>query len=532
MLDVEDAHGLICRIRLADKRFVEIVFLCSVVDGALYGEPVVRRDGIVHIVVGRIRRGVERHKHRARRALGNAQAGIVVSSDDRLRALPVVDDVHAADLARIIDVQIVMLDVGVRILFDIEVCRRRGVCRVRRAGDHFERARRALPDPRAVHRISRDGIPAFGVDLIRCKIVQRTRGSSRRAGARRLRTGEINAVVGIGLQRIAVFPDGAVVVLPRGHVVVELRHFVIRTDAVEDDLAEVVIGDLAVVVLVQPFLIPRIFVGRLRRIRAHAIDLIVAVRDGRIAVRLVRNVHRIVDIRIGLIRTVDGVRRDAAREFRSDLLRRIIGIQRVVHFVDHVHGAVHLYKAVGRGVVRNTEIIADVRTVERGALEIEIGVVHRARRVADVVGRCVIDAVAVNEDARRIVRSDHQRGNDRLRLAVVARLDVRHLCPHERAFDGRAVGVVRRVRLDTVDEIDVVSLLHDEPALRDDRGVCRRHIGKRREFISAGRQRSRGDRHGRGGGEDTDFFKKIAHELFPQIPVGIFRSNDTPFIIY
>ena len=509
MLGFQHAHGLIGRIVLAVGQQRAVVFRLAVIDGTLDGQSVVRRAGVVDIVVDVVRGGVERHKHRVRRVPCNAQAGILISAlvELRLGALPVVDDVHAADLTRIVDVQIVMSAraLGRGEILDVEVRGSGGVGRVRRSGDDFERRVRALALARAADLVARHGIPAGGVDVLRGEIIQFPRSADGRPGSGLRRAGEVDPAVGIGLQRVIVSPDGTVLRLGI-HVVVELRDVVVDADAVEHDLAEVPVGHFAVVVLVQPLLIPGVFVGRFRLVDAHAVDLIVVVRAGGIAVRLVRHVHRVVDVGIGLVRAVDGIGRDAAGEVDARAGFRVVGGQRVVHFIDDIHCIVRLHKAVERGVVRNTEIVAHIGAVERDALEIEVGIVHRARRIADVVGRCVIDAVAVDVDTRRIVRRDHQRGNDRLDI-VDARLDVGHLCPHERTLYGRAVRVVRGVRLHAVDEVDIVPLLHDEPALGDDLGICRGIVRKRGELIAAGSHRRSRDRQRRRSGEYTEFFE-------------------------
>ena len=535
MLCFQNAHGLIGGIVLARRRKRAVVLHRSVVHGAFDGEPVVRRGGVVDVVIHVVRRAVQRNERRARCVRRNAQAGgIALGTDARLRSLAVVDDVHTADLAVIVDVQIVMSAralLGGEVL-DVEVGFRRGVCRVRRGGDDLDLA--ALVT--AVDGIARHGVPVGRVDVLRRKVAELPFRPDRAARRGHRRTGEVDAAVRVRLQRVVVLPDGAVIGVRSRvlHVVVELRERIVDADSVEDDLAEVVIGHFPVVVLVQPCLIPGVFIGRFRDRGAHAIDLVVLRRHGRVAVLLVRDVHRVIDVRIGLVRTADGIRRDAARKLGTHLAGRVVGVQRVLHLIDDVHRVSVLDKAIKRRVVRNTEVILHVAAVERGTLEVEVGVVHRARRVADVVGRRIVDAVAVDENSRGVVRRHHQRGNDRLNV-VLPCLDVRHLRPHERALDRRAVGVVRRVGLDAVDEVDIVPLLHDEAALRRNRRIRRGPVRQRRERLAARGERSRGSCHRCGSGKYKNFLDKITHELCPQIPAapcGTSRSNDTIFIIY
>ena len=80
------------------------------------------------------------------------------------------------------------------------------------------------------------------------------------------------------------------------------------TDAVKHEFPEIDVRNFAVVVLIKPLLIPSVIIGRFRRIRADAINLIVFVRYGKIAVHLVRNAHRVINVGIGFIRIVEHVR--------------------------------------------------------------------------------------------------------------------------------------------------------------------------------------------------------------------------------
>ena len=443
----------------------------------------------------------------ARRALGDAQAALAVPADGSLGPQAVVDDVHAADLARVIDKEVVMFDVALA-LFDIEV---RGAVRIvgiHGGRDHFQRAARVF---RRTDAVARDGIPAVR-ELIGGEVVQNALRADGTARCGNGRAQEIDAAVGIRLQRVLVAADGAPV--PLGGVGIELRHIVVDADAVEDDLAEVGVGRFALMLPVEIFLIPGVFVRALGLVRAHAVDLIVLVRLRVGAVHPVRDVHRVIDVGIGEILAVEGVGRDALGERDALLRRRVVGDDIVALLVHDVHRPVRFDKAVERGVVGNAEEQALVRAVETRGAEVEIGVVHLTRRIARVVGRRVIDAVAVDIQPRGVVRRDHERGDDGLGR-VDARLDVGHLRPHQRALDGRAVGIVRGVRLDAVDEVDVIALLYDEAALRDDLRVRRGSAVEGLERIAAARHRRRGCRKQRAGGSNAEFSENFTHENYP-----------------
>ena len=508
MFRLEHADGPIRRIVLAGGRERVVVLGFAVVDSALDGEPVVRRAGVVDVVVCPGRGAVKTGQNGPRRARGDAQAGIAVPAVLRLGAEPVVDDVHAANLAVAVDIQIVVLHVAV--LFDIEVGGSVCIGGIRSACNDLQPAVRRI---RGIDAVARDGVKTVRLQIFDREVIQLARRADGAARRGDRRTHEVDAVVGVRLQRVGVAPDGAVVLRD---VVIELGLVVVDGNAVQHDLTEVDVGRLAIVLLVQVLLIPGVLVGRLGRVGADAVDLIVLIRLRIGAVLPVRDVHRVVDVGVGDVLAVDRVRRGALGKGDARPGSRVVGDEVVVLLIHDVDGAVHLDKAVERGVVGNAEVELHIRTVKRGASEVEIGVVHLTRGVAHVVGRRIVDALAVDIDAGGIVRRDHERGNDRLCL-IDARLDIGHPCAHQSALDGSAVGVVRGVRLNAVDEVDVVPLLHDETALRCDRVTRRGALRKGRKLISARRHGRRGCRQQRAGGENTEFSEDFTHGNNPSI---------------
>ena len=506
MLNIQHLHRLVGRVILVLRGKRAVVLRVAVVDCASHGKPAVGRRGIVDVGIGLVG-AVERDQGRLARVERDAELILPALADGRLRAVAVVDDVHAVDV-RAAHIQIVVFDIGSRVLFNVEIRRRGRVRRIRRARHDFQRARRVV---RGIDAVAGNAVPPLRVDRGRGQVVQLARAADRAARGGLRRADEVDAAVRIRLQRVGV-PVGKPVFRLFRDVVVELRDSIVPADAVEHEFAEVVIGRLAVVI-VEIILIPRIFVGRLRHVGAHAVDLVIGSElIGRVGVCAFGNGHRVVDIGIALIRTADHVGAHVLGERRVGLRRGIVGGERAVRHIDDIDGVVHRYEAIYGRVVRHAEMFLNIRPVQLGAAEGKHGVIDGTRRVADGVGRRVVDAVAVNIQTGRIVRRDHQRRDDRFRR-VLSRLDVRRLDAHERALDGRAVSVVGRVRLDAVDEVDVFPFLHDESALRTH---LARHLAcEGGELIVASGKERRRSSHDGGCRHDGNMFEQFTHRNVP-----------------
>ena len=259
-----------------------------------------------------------------------------------------------------------------------------------------------------------------------------------------------------------------------------------------------------------------VFIGRrlFGDVRAHAVDLIVfAFERTALDVDVHRHAHRIVDVGVAARRRIDDVFRNVLRKQGVRLVRGVVGVQFGVALIHEIDGALDFRIAVDGGVVRNVEVALNIRTVEAGALEIEVLALDDARGIAHVVGGRVVHPVAVDIDARRIIGSHHQRRDDDLGV-VDARFEVALCDAHERALDGGAVGVIRRIRLDAVDEVDVVALFDDETAVGDDlaRGEIspqgRKGRLARRKGTHAHRDRARSE-------YGNEFFRKVPHKRIP-----------------
>ena len=187
--------------------------------------------------------------------------------------------------------------------------------------------------------------------------------------------------------------------------------------------------------------------------------------------------------------------------------------------IEQIYGAVFaLHIAVNGRVVAHAHIIAAHRrgAVERGTLEVDIGIFHVAVRVARGGRRRVIHPVSVNiKTGGKILRNEKLRHDD-LRVCILARGEICLGNAHQRALYGFAVGVVRAVIFHAVDKINIIARFHDKPAvgidLRRSRvGRCER-VG-RIIFAARGEHSERNDERQNRYNQFFAFFQHKTHKL-------------------
>ncbi len=100
----------------------------------------------------------------------------------------------------------------------------------------------------------------------------------------------------------------------------------------------------------------------------------------------------------------------------------LVKVGLVLGHVEKIYSPVHFHVTVLRCVGVNLHVVAlqSLGAVKPRALELQIFVQHFAVRVLLRGGRCVVNAVAVDEDAGIIVAGVYDEGNNGVHFVVVA----------------------------------------------------------------------------------------------------------------
>ena len=328
-------------------------------------------------------------------------------------------------------------------------------------------------------------------------------------------------------ERYCHFDEGIGIALFAGHrdalfiIEVEGGGIERRADAVQNELAAV---DVFHHVALVPFLfvLIHIAVGKVElcRVRfrsggADPVQLVVRLVGGVGIGELFGHGHRIIDIGRSHVR-VKRICRISGNEHGIRTRRGVDGMDLGIGGIDvqQIDGPLRLHVAVGGGVVRKLNVVPfhHFRTVQLGAAEVEIGGLYLTFDVLVPVRGSVVNVIAVDEDARRIVLRDDEFGKDDVRLRIGALGEVVRRDAHERALDHFAVGIVRRVILRSVDEVVPVILFDDKAAVGLRGAVCGFVPGERIPLdgcvAACKRPRGKGKRHQ----QQHEFFSVFQHK--------------------